>query len=202
MPVMRMIGRFLGGLVLWLATLSGAAWAETRIGGNGLHEQDWFLQSFLDLREDLAEARAAGKRLAVVFEQRGCIYCTQMHEKHLEKAAIRDYLKANFAVLQLDLYGSRQVTDFDGKEIEERALARRLGVTSTPTVVFFHDQVASGQGWREAEAARMRGLLKPFEFLAMFRYVRQRAYATAEFPAWLKAEIAQARASGVDIEAF
>ncbi|MBM3567147.1 MAG: thioredoxin [Alphaproteobacteria bacterium] len=197
-----MIGRFLGGLVLWLATLSGAAWAETRIGGNGLHEQDWFLQSFLDLREDLAEARAAGKRLAVVFEQRGCIYCTQMHEKHLEKAAIRDYLKANFAVLQLDLYGSRQVTDFDGKEIEERALARRLGVTSTPTVVFFHDQVASGQGWREAEAARMRGLLKPFEFLAMFRYVRQRAYATAEFPAWLKAEIAQARASGVDIEAF
>src|SRR5262249_20261579 len=48
-------------------------------GDDGLYHQRWFVQSFLDLREDYVEAEARGKRFAVVFEQRGCIYCTKMH---------------------------------------------------------------------------------------------------------------------------
>ena len=45
----------------------------------GAHEQpDWFKQSFLDLREDVGEARAADKRLMVYFYQDGCPYCARL----------------------------------------------------------------------------------------------------------------------------
>ena len=54
-------------------------------GDDGLFHQTWFKESFLDLREDFEEARAEGKRFAVVFEQRGCIYCIKMHTEVLAK---------------------------------------------------------------------------------------------------------------------
>ena len=46
---------------------------------DGLYTQSWFQLSFLDLREDFNEAKAEGKRFAVIFEQRGCPYCIKMH---------------------------------------------------------------------------------------------------------------------------
>ena len=82
---------------------------------DGLYRQRWFLLSFLNLEEDFAEARAAGKRFAVVFEQRGCPYCIRLHTEILPERYINDYMRENFAVLQLDIWGAREVTDFDGK---------------------------------------------------------------------------------------
>ncbi|MCB2105160.1 MAG: thioredoxin, partial [Rhodobacteraceae bacterium] len=46
------------------------------LGDDGLHKPDWLRETFKDLREDLAEANAEGKRLMIIIEQRGCIYCT------------------------------------------------------------------------------------------------------------------------------
>ena len=36
--------------------------------------------TFRDIAEDIAAAKDEGKRLAIIFEQRGCIYCAKMHE--------------------------------------------------------------------------------------------------------------------------
>ena len=73
----------------------------------GLYRQEWFLLSFLNLKEDFAEARAAGKRFAVIFEQRGCPYCIKLHTEVLSQRYINEYVRQNFAILQLDLWGSR-----------------------------------------------------------------------------------------------
>jgi len=51
------------------------------LGDDGLHKTDWMRDTFKDLREDLADANAEGKRLVVMIEQRGCIYCTKMHKE-------------------------------------------------------------------------------------------------------------------------
>src|SRR5262249_11366058 len=75
----------------------------------GLYRQSWFQLSFLDLREDFADAKAAGKRLAVLFEQRGCVYCATLHNDVLAARYINDYVRENFAVVQLDLWGAREV---------------------------------------------------------------------------------------------
>lgn len=121
---------------------------------DGLYHQRWFQLSFLNLRDDFAEAKAAGKRFAIIFEQRGCPYCIKLHTELLAQRYINDYMRENFAVLQLDIWGAREVTDFDGKVFSERALAERWGVIFTPTIVFFKDDLAGLEGkWgRELEA--------------------------------------------------
>ena len=59
------------------------AWplAAAELGDDGLHKTAWMRDTFKDLREDLEEANAEDKRLMLMFEQRGCIYCTKMHEE-------------------------------------------------------------------------------------------------------------------------
>jgi Thioredoxin-like domain len=115
----------------------------------GLYRQSWFQLSFLDLREDFADAKTAGKRLAVLFEQRGCVYCASLHNDVLAVRYINDYVRENFAVVQLDLWGAREVTDFDGTVLSERALAERWGVIFTPTIVFLKDDLTGLEGkWR------------------------------------------------------
>lgn len=184
------IGRrgFLGGVGgLALALGGGAAAAAPVMGDDGLYEQPWFLQSFLDLREDLDGARASGKRYAIMWEQRGCPYCKKTHEVNLEDEKIVAYLRANFAILQLNLVGSRKVTDFDGKELSEKDLAQKYGVRFTPTIQFFPES-AAGLGEKEPmsrESTRAFGYLEPPAFLAMFRYVREKAYERGSFRDYL-----------------
>jgi thioredoxin-related protein len=127
---------------------------EPTLEPDGLYHQSWFQLSFLNLRDDFAEARAAGKRFAVIFEQRGCPYCIKLHTEVLAQRYINDYLRQNFTILQLDLWGAREVTDFDGTVLAERVLAERWGVIFTPTVVFFKDDLSGLEGkWgRELEA--------------------------------------------------
>ena len=66
----------------------------TEIGDDGLHKEDWFSLTFRDVAEDIASAKEEGKRLVMVFEQRGCIYCAKMHETLLSDPEVSDFIKA------------------------------------------------------------------------------------------------------------
>ncbi len=147
-------------------------------GEDGIFHQSWFVQSFFDLREDFAEARAHGKRFAVFFEQRGCIYCTKMHTEVLSKRYINDYVRENFAVVQLDLWGEREVTDFDGQKLPEKKLAERWGIMFTPTVVFFKESLDDhkGQWGQPLEVARMNLGIGAGTFYDMFTWVHAKVY--------------------------
>ena len=168
------------------------------LGDNGLYVQDWFVQSFLDLREDLGEAAGNGKNFAVIWEQRGCPYCRELHTVNLARPKIVSYLRGNFDILQLDLWGSRLVTDFDGEELEERALARKWQVNFTPTIVFFPRDLKAmaGKGAREREVARMPGYFKPFHFVSMFEYVRGGHFESQPFQRFLQDKLARFEAEG------
>jgi thioredoxin-related protein len=188
----RRLGALLA-LGLLLQSLSGARAAdplpppvgaatprvEPLKGDDGLYRQGWFHLSFLDLREDFAEAKAAGKRFAVVFEQRGCPYCVKLHTEVLAHKYINDYARENFAIVQLDLWGAREVTDFDGRVLSERALAERWGIIFTPTIVFFKDDLAGLEGrWgRELEAIeRLPVSFGPNTFYDLLVWVRHKIY--------------------------
>jgi thioredoxin-related protein len=152
---------------------------EPALAEDGLYHQNWFQLSFLNLREDFAEAKAAGKRFAVIFEQRGCPYCTKLHTEVLAQRYINDYVRENFTILQLDLWGAREVTDFDGKVFAERALAERWGVLYTPTVVFFKDDLSGldGKWGRELEAIERLPLSYGRDtFYDLFVWVRLKLY--------------------------
>jgi thioredoxin-related protein len=155
---------------------------------DGLHSQSWFLESFLDLAEDLEEAAGNGKRFAVIWEQRGCPYCRETHLVNFAEPQIQGFVREHFEILQLNMFGSRRVTDFDGEELEERALARKSAVAYSPTIQFFprDPSVAAGKTAKQAEVARMPGYLLPPHFLAMFRFVQAEAYRQTSFRQYLK----------------
>lgn len=176
--------RGVGALVLTLA--SGRSSRAAPVQADRGLTQDWFHESRLDLREDLKEAMAAGKRLAVVFQQRNCPYCIEMHTVHLVEPAIEGFIRPRFRLVPLDLHGTRRVTDLDGQVLEERHLARRWRVTFTPTIVFLPETLPEPpRPGREVEVARMQGLLAKPEFLGIFSYVAERGYAgRASFRNW------------------
>ena len=155
---------------------------------DGLHSQSWFLTSFLDLAEDLEEAAGNGKRFAVMWEQRGCPYCRETHLVNFAEPEILGFVREHFEILQLNMFGSRAVTDFDGEELEERRMARKNGVAFSPTIQFFPADVSetAGKTGKQAEVARMPGYLLPAHFLAMFRFVQAEAYRETTFREYLK----------------
>ena len=174
-----------------LALCSSPSFAKATLGDDGIYHMDWYLESFLDLNEDLAGATAKGKRFAVMWGLKGCPACKRMHEVHMMDPKIEAYIRDNFEILHLNHIGSREVTDFDGRKRSEKSFGEAYGIRFTPTIQFFPettDGLAAKSG-QAREVARMPGLLEPAEFLAMFRYVREKGYETATFPEWLKKQV-------------
>lgn len=151
-------------------------------GDDHLYHQTWFNQSFLNLREDFAEAKREGKRFAVIFEQRGCLYCVKMHTDVLARKYINDYVRENFRIVQLNLWGDRKVTDFDGTVLTEKELVRRWSVVFTPWIVFFKDDLTAVEGkWGpELEVMRMGLGIGPGTFYDMFTWIRIKGYDSGE----------------------
>jgi len=156
---------------------------------DGLYTQSWFLQSFLELADDVQGAASSGKRLAIMWELRGCPYCKETHLVNFAKPEIESYVKQHFEVLQLNIIGSREVTDFDGEKMSEKRLAGKYGVRFTPTFQFFPDKVSglAAKKPAEREVTRMQGYLEPQAFLNMFRFVAERAYEKGTLRDFLKA---------------
>jgi thioredoxin-related protein len=178
-------------LVLGSAVLLSAprmAGAAGTLGDDGLYHEDWYLESFLDLREDLTTAAANGKRFAVLWGLKGCPSCKRMHDVHMQDARIVDFIKARFDILHLNTIGAKEVTDFDGGKRGEKAFSQHYGIRTTPSIQFFGKSADGLSALEPAkrEVARMPGLLEPAAFLAMFRFVAEEGYRQATFPDWLR----------------
>ncbi|WP_299788134.1 thioredoxin family protein [uncultured Marivita sp.] len=162
----------IGAFALLMALPVSAA----EIGDDGLHKQPWMRDTFKDLREDLNEANAEGKRLVLFFEQRGCIYCQQMHEEVFSDPGISDYIAENYFVVQLNLHGDIEVTDFDGEALPEKDMARKWRVMFTPNILFLPEEVPEGQNALEASVAVMPGAFGKGTTRDMFTWVAEKRY--------------------------
>jgi thioredoxin-related protein len=160
---------------------------EPVLTDDGLWHQPWFLESFLELPDDLSSAAEEGKRFAIMWELKGCPYCKETHFVNFARPDIREFVKSKFNILQLNLIGSREVTDFDGEKLAERDLAAKYGIRFTPTLQFFPEAVDTAQTQiLKREVARAQGYLKPDHFIAMFRFVETKAYEHGSFRDYLK----------------
>ena len=130
-----------------------------------VHYPEWFTQSFLDLREDLAEALTQGKKgIIVYFGQRDCAYCEALMEVNFgSEADIIDYTRSHFNVIPLDIWGSRKLVDMNGEAISENAYAERERTNFTPSMLFYTEG--------GVEALRLRGYYPPYRFRAALEYV-------------------------------
>jgi len=167
--------RFL--FTLLTAVFLGNIAAAATVGDDGLHIQPWIRDTFKDLQEDLDEANAEGKRLAIFFEQRGCIYCTKMHESVYPDPELSDYIEENFFVIQLNLHGDLEVVDFDGDTLTEKQIARKWGILFTPSVIFLPEEVEEGKTAIQSAVAMMPGAFGRGTTLDMFTWVNEKRYA-------------------------
>jgi thioredoxin-related protein len=154
-----------------------------------LHTQPWFLNSFLDLKDDLEEATTQGKRFAIIWELAGCSYCRETHLVNFARSDIGEFIQNNYEILQLDLRGSREVIDFDGTKLTERELAKRNNIRFTPTIQFFSDSLnnlESENRSKSMEVSRMPGYFRPQHFLMMFNYVLDKGYEYGDYRSYLK----------------
>src|SRR5437588_7692665 len=180
--------RFLAGGAALAASVRAPAHAEPVLTEDGLYRQPWFLESFLELADDLKGAVKVDKRFAIMWELRGCPYCRETHLVNFARPDIEEYVKTNFEILQLNIVGSRKVTDFDGAEMSEKALAAKYGVRFTPTFQFFPESPAglAGKAPDKREVARAPGYMRPDDFLALFRFVREKGYEAKSFRDYVK----------------
>lgn len=191
----------LSSAVLGLSALAPVS-ALAGLNADGLHTQPWFMETFLDLREDHREVTKKHKHFAIFFEQKGCPYCAEMHTKNLSRPEISNFIRDKFGVLQINLFGSREVTDFDGKTLEERDLARRWAVHFTPTIVFIRQNLdgLKGLNGKQLQIARMPGYFRPFHFITFFEYIAADAYEKQDFQRFLQAKANKMRSEGKKVD--
>ncbi|XDA97075.1 thioredoxin family protein [Sulfitobacter sp. LCG007] len=150
------------------------------LGDDGLHKADWMQDTFKDLPEDLAEATADGKRLLVMVEQRGCIYCSKMHAEVYPVPEIDAMLRDDYFVVQINMFGDIEVTDFDGEVMTEKQLVRKWGLLFTPTLVFFPEEVAQPAPGSELAVAQIPGAFGASTTRDLLTWVLEKGYKSDE----------------------
>lgn len=150
------------------------------MGEDGLHKTEWMHNTFKDMTEDLEEANAQGKRMLIIWEQRGCIYCTKMHEEIFPVPEIHDILMEKFFVVQMNLFGDEEVTDFDGTTLPEKEMASRWGVVFTPTMMFLPEEVPEDGNAGIDAVVTMPGAFGKFTTYNLLNWVLEHGYETDE----------------------
>jgi thioredoxin-related protein len=139
----------------------------------GYHEQpEWFKASFLDLREDVAEATAQDKRLVLYFYQDGCPYCAKLLRENLGDQSIARLMQGSFDVVAVNLWGDREVTGLSGELTTEKQLGADLKVQFTPTMLLLDE---AGK-----VVLRINGYFPPHRFKAALAYVAERREQVGE----------------------
>jgi thioredoxin-related protein len=140
----------------------------------------WFSESLLDLREDVKDAAAQGKRVMLYFGQDGCPYCKRLMEVNFRQAAIAAKAQRHLVALALNIWGDREVIWIDGSATSEKRLAAQLKVQFTPTLLFLDE--------RGGVALRLNGYLPPHQFEAALDYVAGKSEARMPFADFLKSK--------------
>jgi thioredoxin-related protein len=136
--------------------------------------------------------KAAGKPLMVLFEQKHCAACDEMHAQGFKDRTARALL-TKFDVVRLELFGRQTVVTPGGKLSSEEQWARELKVAYTPTMVFFDA--------RGSEVFHIDAYLRPFHFASSLDYVASGAYRTQpNFQRFIQGRAETIRARGGTVE--
>ena len=70
------------------------------------------------------------------FDTEGCAYCKAFIKHSLNDAGIQADVRKYFDVVAIDMFSDVEVTDFSGRALAAKQLARKEGATVSPTIVF------------------------------------------------------------------
>ncbi|MCK5903357.1 MAG: thioredoxin fold domain-containing protein [Cocleimonas sp.] len=162
------------------------SWAETVktgkiTGGTELVFPEWFKESFLDFREDSAEAADGGKHLLLFFHVAGCPYCKKMLDDNFTSGDNAKIVQKYFDVIDLDLKGSKEIAFNKKLTVTETKLGQVLNVHYTPTLLFMSPT--------NNVVARIDGYRSPREFKQVLNFVKEKAYKTMDLATYREKHI-------------
>ncbi len=180
--------------ILWLLGVLTSAEAaapgalDAALSNPGYEDKPaWFKSSFLDIRDDVADAADQDKRVILYFYQDGCPYCAKLLHENFADRAISEQTQTSFDVIAINMWGDREVTDFNGDAVTEKTFAGSLKVQFTPTLLFLDE---SGR-----VLLRVNGYFAPHKFKVALDYVAGRHEGEGGFSAFYSRAAPQA-ASG------
>lgn len=154
----------------------------------------WFVETFLDFREDVREARAQGKRLLVYFGQDGCPYCKLLMQTTFTETRVADLARHRFLPIALNLWGDREITWVDGRKMTEKQLGAQLKVQFTPTLLLFNE--------RAEVIARLNGYQSPTRMAAALHYAADRLETKQPFDDYMQRVAAEPASATLHDEPF
>ncbi len=160
---------------------------EKQPGGNLIAED--FFHDTTDLQQLVGRQ---GRPLAVFFESGNCPTCEIMHEKILVDEPTRKLVKDMHNV-QLDIHSKQALITPNGESSHVSEWARKLGISYTPSVVFFDEH--------GKEVMRISAFVKTFHFQSVFAYVLEKAYLSQpSFQRYISARGDAFREAGYDTD--
>ena len=144
--------------------------AEGKVEGGSTHEiPSWFKESFLDISEDIEEAKENSKHFMVFMDLEGCPYCTKMlKENFIAENKTSEFIKKYFDVIEINVKGSREVAWDEKTTLTEKELAEKLEIQYSPTILFFN--------YEKEVVVRVNGYRNPSDFKYILEYVQGKHY--------------------------
>lgn len=152
-----------------------------------LHAEDFFLTPPYDLQQ----LNRSTKPLLLLFEQKQCRDCDELHGDIFKRKETLEQLK-RFNVVRLDMWSKTILIDMQGKKTTVKELAKALNIQYVPGMVFF-----DGAG----EVIRTEAWLKSFHIQSVMDYVASGAYKNwPEFQRYISDRALKLEAQGMHVD--
>ena len=149
------------------------------------------LHNDINTVDSVTDLSAQNKPLLVMFEQRKCSSCDELHLDILKRKESVTLL-SGFNVVVLDMWSNEMITPPAGKKIKIRDWAKKLNVKYAPSLLFFNNE---GE-----EVFRTDAYLKAFHTQTAMDYVSSGAYKTqSNFQRFVDKRADHLREQGIEV---
>ncbi len=153
---------------------------EGKLSGGTMHEvPEWFKESFLDIKEDISEAEANNKHFMIFMDLEACPYCSKMlNENFIAQNKTSEFIKKYFDVINIDVKGSREISWDENTTLTEKALAEKLEIQYSPTILFFNKN--------KEVVVRVNGYRNKDDFKYILEFVQGKYYEQMSLTQYLE----------------
>ncbi len=145
----------------------------------------------IDNPGNLEQALEKDKHLLVMFEQKKCAACDELHDDMFTRLESEELL-SRFNVTLLDMWSDETITRPDGEKVKISDWAKQLDIKYAPSMVYFNDQ---GE-----EVFRSDAYLKSFHVFSVMDYVSTSAYKEyPNFQRYIDVRADEMRAQGIEV---
>lgn len=136
--------------------------------------------------------KGAKKPLLVLFEQKECPACDEMHNEAFKRPGSQALLK-RFDVAVIDIWSNEKLQTTDGEVISAKEWASKMKIQYAPSMVFFNTM--------GKEVFRTEAYLRPFHIQSALDYVSSGAYREQrEFQRYVQSRADAMRAQGIAVD--